>query len=229
MDSFLSHFFFSCFSSSTIVYYNDLDQVLLANSTDNGYTNTGYVSAKLQLMTLQYDLFEFLPFGFCGDWITEQNGNNACPGNGTYYFSVPYELPDDNDFRTWFATGWQGTAYLKIFQTRSEDSPLLAHCRLHFRTYVTDNGDFTLPSAAQATLFLFAILGGMISILVCITCRKKKPLADLKQPIMNDDTSTVNFSAYEEEETTIVSQVEEDLDERVKNLSVKMSYLRGHK
>jgi hypothetical protein len=86
---------------SCIVQYHSLNQY-----SSNGF---GYASANLRLMSVRYDLLELFPIDLCGDWIESYTGNSSeiCPGwDGSYYFSVPYTLPyDENDITTWLATG----------------------------------------------------------------------------------------------------------------------------
>jgi hypothetical protein len=153
-----------------IVHYVDVERSGLANTT-------GYVSADLQLMTLDYQLFEDLPFNFCGDFIKRSMYNfNTCPEDGKYHFEVPYTLPPNEDQTSWFATGWRGTSYLTIGAGPASDnnSTLLAHCKLEFETSVTqsqESGWSTLPSASQTTLVLVGVVAFLVLTVFCLACR----------------------------------------------------------
>lgn len=184
---------------------------------------------------MEYELFEYLPFNFCGDWIVngnaqeEANGGD-CPSDGRYYFAIPYTLPE-NDMSTWFATGWEGVSYLKIFKNQGYQSAMLANCKVHFKTAVTSSGEenwYSLPSAAQTTIVLFAVLGVMFTCVLCMACRPST-----KHP--TDEDYETDFSAMEEdpimatrttdEENGVAA--EDDLDKRVRKLSLNMQYLQA--
>jgi hypothetical protein len=153
------------------VYYQDLELSGLVN-------NTGYASANLNLMTLEYDLFQLMPFHFCDDWVKRSQYNyNTCPEDGKYHFEVPYTLPLDFDAKTWFATGWKGESYLQIHAGRNESSPLLAQCKLTFQTHVTqsnEEGWRTLPTAAQTTLAMVGLVAAMLLCIGCLACGPKR-------------------------------------------------------
>ena len=173
-----------------LVHYVDMEENGLSNTT-------GYASADLQLMTLEYELFQLLPFNFCGDFIKRSAYNfNYCPQNGKYHFEVPYTLPQQHDdYATWFASGWAGTSYLSIHTARDADSPLLAHCKLEFKTFVTqsnESGWQTLPSAAVVTLILAGIVACMFSMLCFMACQPRKKH-------VTDDIYENEFRALEEE------------------------------
>jgi hypothetical protein len=173
------------------VIYNGLEDYSLSNTT-------GFSSAKLQLMTLEYDLFQFLPFNFCGEWIENASYNyQECPEDGVYHFEIPYQLPETEGISAWFASGWEGISYLKIYGSESDQSAMLTHCKLHFKTYVTDTGEenwYTLPSAATATIILFSILGCLFMTVLCLACRPRK-----KHP--TDDDYGTTFKAMEDKVT----------------------------
>jgi hypothetical protein len=154
---------------------------------DAGLHNaTAYATAELNLMTLQYELFNDLSVKFCGDWIyAQQNGN--CPGDGSYHFEVPYTLPRSRDFTTWFATGWKGTAYISITNGRKsstydnstiESAPVqLGYCELHFSTYTTESdalGWSTLPTAMAVSITLVALTAAMACCCCYLMCRKRR-------------------------------------------------------
>lgn len=160
----------------TTVQYHDLYKYI------NESNSTGYVSADLRLLSVEYSLFNFLPFNFCGDWVQGGHYQNApCPYDGTYSFNIPYTLPyDDQDLTTWFATGWQGYSDLIINSNSTEnvDNQLLAKCALHWKTYVTkaneSEGWKTLPSAAQAAIILVAVAVSMCLCCFCLVCCRRR-------------------------------------------------------
>lgn len=149
-------------------------------SSSGAYNNTGYASADLKLVTLEYSLFKHLPFNFCGDWVSStQNYNLECPTNGAYSFQIPYVLPWDNDdFTSWFATGWRGTSDLVIYsEPDSSTGTLLVDCELAWSTYMTESNEegwATLPSAAQAAIALVAVAAFMCLCCTWLTCCRKR-------------------------------------------------------
>lgn len=201
----------------------------------NSNTTMGFASANLQLMTLEYDLFQFLPFNFCGDWVYD--ANYGCPEDGIYHFQIPYELPEADGINAWFATGWQGVSYIKIYRAEEATSALLAHCKLHFNTYVTDSQEssnwYTLPSAAQVTIVLFSILGALFLIVLCCACRT----SGKQEPHPTDPDYTTNYKTMDGDAKTVSSRQDEespenferankisDNFERANKISVRMGY-----
>jgi hypothetical protein len=92
---------------SFIVQYHSLNQY--------SSSGIGYASANLRLMSVRYNILELFPINLCGDWIESYtsnydagNSSDICPGwDGSYFFSVPYTLPYDEDgITTWLATGY---------------------------------------------------------------------------------------------------------------------------
>jgi len=154
--------------------------------------NTGYASANLKLLSVEYSLFKMLPFNFCGNWVQlGMYSSHACPYDGSYYFSVPYVLPwDDGDITTWFATGWQGYTDLVIYDSPyEEEASKLASCTLHWKTYVTrsddDEGWRELPSAVQSTIVLASLLACMCCCCFYLSCcrRRRKHVTDIDYAI----------------------------------------------
>lgn len=154
------------------------------------YTNgTGYASANLRLLSVEYNLFEAFPIDFCGDWVQSYNKTqygNSCPfSDDTYYFNIPYTLPwDDDDITTWFATGWSGVSSLQVRNGNSKSSSLLADCTLHWHTYVTpseEEGWRTMPSAAQTGIVLASLLTAILCCCTYLTCcrRRQKHITDV--------------------------------------------------
>lgn len=194
----------------------------------------GYVSAKLQLMTMEYNLFSFLPFNFCGEWIMNAAYNyQECPSDGVYHFEVPYKLPESQGISTWFASGWEGVSYLKIYKAQKDTSAMLAHCKIHFKTYVTDTGEsnwYTLPSAAQTTIILFGVLGALFLLVLCLACRPRR-----RHP--TDDDYDAHFKEFEDDEEPdkVVAErdvedakptveTENEIEEKARKISLQMNY-----
>lgn len=206
------------------VIYNGLQDYNLQNTS-------AYVSGNLKLMTMEYDLFQFLPFNFCGDWIMNAAYNyQTCPSDGTYHFELPYSLPESEGISAWFATGWEGVSYIKIYKGAKTQSALLAKCKLHFKTYVTDNGAenwYALPSAAQTTVVLFSVLGFLFMIVMCLACRRQERKA--KHPVeddydfkaMNDDTEAGDEESSSPEESI---PEEEARKEKARKMALQMNY-----
>mmetsp|Transcript_11125 Transcript_11125/g.26735 ORF Transcript_11125/g.26735 Transcript_11125/m.26735 type:complete len:272 (-) Transcript_11125:109-924(-) len=162
----------------------------LQYNTLNRYTNgTGYVSANLRLLSVEYNLLEFYPINYCGDWINTNNDTDngmPCPNwNGEHAFVIPYTLPwDDDDITTWFATGWSGVSSLQIRNGNTKGNTLLTDCTLKWHTYVTPSrqeGWKTMPSAAQAGIVLASVLTAFLCCCTYITCcrRRKRHVTDI--------------------------------------------------
>jgi hypothetical protein len=172
-------------------------------------------------MTLEYELFSVLPFNFCGSWVQRSQYNfNTCPEDGKYHFEIPYRLPGDYDLTTWFATGWSGVSNVKIYTDRDEESPLLADCDLHFKTFVTQSrtdGWQTLPSAAQTTFILFAVVGAMLLCVCCLACRPSRKL-------VTDDDYGTQFKAMEDQDVEKRKEAPkpETVQEKNSDLAIKM-------
>ncbi len=218
-----------CFLFSFVVIYKGLDAYNLNNTM-------GYTSAKLQLMTMEYELFKLLPFNFCGEWIMNAAYSyQECPSDGVYHFEVPYKLPESEGISTWFATGWQGVSYLKIYKSQQDASAKLAHCKIHFKTFVTNAGEenwYALPSAAQTTIILFGVLGVLFLIVLCLACRprRKHPTDDdyatsFKQ--MEDDENDKILAERDEESSRPLSETEKDVEEKARRLAVHMDYQKN--
>lgn len=135
-------------------------------------------------MTLDYQLFNDVALDFCGSWVTSQNNANACPADGQYSFSLPYQLPSGSQLTSWFATGWQGKANLVVHTTQSNSSAVLANCDLYFQTYTSAQSSASKwnqrPTAFQVFVVLAAIVAIMVSFMFYRACcrRKRKSLED---------------------------------------------------
>ena len=149
----------------------------------------GYASANLRLLSIEYNLFQFYPFDFCGDWASAYNytyDGQECPdSDGFYSFEIPYTLPwDDDDITTWFATGWQGVSNVEIHSDQSSDSTLIGYCTLHWHTYVTpsqEEGWRTMPSAVTSGIVLGSFFAALFCCCTFATCcrRRKKHATDV--------------------------------------------------
>lgn len=202
---------------------------------DQQLNSTGYASADLRLLSIEYTLFNYLPFNFCGNWVqTSQNNMNACPYDGTYTFSIPYYLPyDDGDITTWFATGWQGYSDLIIYKygKHSESNEILASCTLHWKTYVTaadeEDGWKTLPSAAQSAIIIVSVAAFMCLSCTYLACcrrrlRRNRHVTDADFATGDEVAPTTTFKMFESKESQQDSQQQrkEDIVHRI-NLSLK--------
>jgi len=141
---------------------------------------TGYASANLRLLSVEYNLFEAFPIDFCGNGITSYNNSDTeCPySDGMHYFNLPYTLPfDDDDITMWFATGWSGVSTLQVRNGYTDDSTLLVDCKLHWNTYVTPSqaeGFQTMPSAAQAGIVLASVLSAILCCCCYMVCCRRR-------------------------------------------------------
>ena len=230
-DVYTNNFLFSVFhlflslslSFSLTVQYSGLYTYV------SNQNNTGYASADLNLLSVEYNLFNFLPFNFCGDWVSSGRYNDgACPSDGQYTFSVPYTLPwDDGDITTWFATGWQGNSNLIIYSSPAEDnSTLLASCTLHWKTYVTknetaDEGWKTLPSAAQVAIIMASVLACMCCCCFYLSCcrrrRRKKHVTDIDY----EGTDLGRFKIFDDKKIK-EEQKKKEKDELLYKINVNM-------
>lgn len=208
-----------------------------SSSSWNSWNTTGYASADLKLLSIEYNLFNYLPFNFCGDWVRAgQYNNNPCPYDGTYTFSIPYTLPwDDGDITTWFATGWQGVSDLIIYKEATEEgSPdLLASCQMHWKTYVTQadeaDGWKTLPSAAQTGIILAAIAAFMCCCCMYLSCcrrrKRKRHITDADYaPDLEDttETSKAEFTLFDDSKSRAAKKkaAKDDMIHKI-NLTLK--------
>eukprot|EP00980_Cylindrotheca_fusiformis_P011949 scaffold2830_cov131-Cylindrotheca_fusiformis.AAC.70 len=178
------------------------ETVEISGGTYTDYDSSGYASANLQILSLQYELFQLLPFNFCGDWVQNSNGysNGTCPNDGQYRFDLTYQLPPDDDQTSWFASGWTATSEITIFSSRSDSASILADCKLEFHTSVTHSSQKSawrsLPSAATVTLSLIGVALFMCMIICCLACRKTKKRATARDfnefRKMRDDDGTTS-------------------------------------
>lgn len=168
--------------------------------------NTGYASANLRLLSVEYNLFDLYPVDFCGDWAVPYNSTygHACPDWDSYYaFDIDYKLPwDDDDITTWFATGWQGVSNLAIYSNQTVDSELITYCTMHWHTYVTpseDEGFRTLPSAAVTGLALASFLVALFCCCCYVNCCRRRQKHVTDRDYYDDEVSRKSgYERYEE-------------------------------
>jgi hypothetical protein len=184
--------------------------------------NTGYASANLKLLSMEYTLFRDLKFDFCGGWVTPSEGNgNGCPEDGSYDLSLQYDLPwDDQDITTWLATGWQGQTDLEVYSNATDSDPegvLLAQCKLQWKTYVTqssEEGWQTLPSAAQSSIIVLVIMVAMCLVCTYLTfwCRRRRNrevhITLGKEPKLTTGEATGDFKRLDDVE--VARKIEDD-------------------
>jgi hypothetical protein len=113
------------------VYYNSVEN----SGTQN---NQAYMTANLELLTLDFALFDMLPVPLCHDTMVADSSNeNECPGTGSYDFSVNYTLPGAGSEKTsWLASGWGGKGLIQMF-AEVDDTMKIGECGLDLLTYVT--------------------------------------------------------------------------------------------
>jgi hypothetical protein len=150
------------------------------------------MTSNLELWTLNFNLFDMLPVPLCDETlVASENNGNACPGTGSYDFSVTYELPPAGNPKTsWFATGWSGGGVIQMF-AQTDETMKIGECVLDLQTFVTrKEGSSSLlqfPSAAVASgMFLALFLLFLLVSLYCILCRRGRALAVEK---FSDDDS----------------------------------------
>jgi hypothetical protein len=123
------------------VHYNNVENSGIQD-------NQAYMSASLNLWTLSFTLFDMLPLSLCSDEIVGSDNNQyACPGTGSYDFSVEYALPGAGSEKTsWLASGWNGEGIIQMF-AESDDTMKIGECKLDLQTYVTPKEKYNDTSA----------------------------------------------------------------------------------
>ncbi|GKZ00104.1 hypothetical protein MPSEU_000963800 [Mayamaea pseudoterrestris] len=149
--------------------------------------NIGYLSSDMELVTLQYQFFDKAQIPLCSDGLTATTDDAACPGDGSYQFSVEYNLPSaGNEHQSWLASGWNGNGVIQIF-AEADENMLIGECTFVLDTFVTPATEANFysrtvnPPSAAATVGIvmgaLAVLG--LICLYCYCCRRKsKVLAD---------------------------------------------------
>ena len=150
--------------------------------------NIGYLSSDMELVTLQYQFFDKAQIPLCGDGLTATTDDAACPGDGSYQFSVDYNVPSAGDeHQSWLASGWNGKGVIQIF-AEADETMLIGECSFVLDTYVTPATEANFysrtvnPPSAAATVGI--VLGTLAALgLVCLYCycckrKAKKALVD---------------------------------------------------
>ena len=157
-----------------------------------------FVSAGLQLLSLEYELLEYLQVPICGLYVFEDETNDGeCPDDGKYEFYMPYVLPDEQTKLSWLATGWDGVSEISFYSEANNIDSLIGHCKLHFATSVTPSDNSILaklpiPTAKVTMIVILAFSGLML--LSCIyqlirdLAMRKKKKNDHKGLLEDDST-----------------------------------------
>src|SRR3569832_1513339 len=121
-----------------------------------------------------------MPVPLCSDALVASASNsNQCPGDGSYGFSVSYELPSAGEQSTsWLASGWAGSGIIRMYAA-DDDTMLIGECTFNLKTYVTPaetkSGFFQTPSAAATVgIVLGALAAVALLSLWCYCCAKKR-------------------------------------------------------
>lgn len=145
--------------------------------------NIAYMTAELELWTLTFHLFDMMPIDLCDESMEPSESNtNACPGNGSYDYSVNYTLPSAGGNSSWLASGWNGDGIIQVF-AEADESMLIGECKLDLHTYVTkaesNNTVLEFPSAAVASgLALAALVFVALTMCYCYVCRRSRRVVE---------------------------------------------------
>jgi hypothetical protein len=178
--------FFIFLNAPVTVHYNNVENSGVQNQL-------AYMTSNLELWTLNFNLFDMLPVPLCDETlVASDNNGNACPGTGSYDFSVSYTLPNAGNPKTsWFATGWSGEGVIQMF-AQVDETMKIGECILDLQTFVTrQDGSSSLlvfPSAAVASgIFLALFLLFILVSMYCMLCRRARPIGVKKPTTSNDD------------------------------------------
>jgi hypothetical protein len=187
------------------VFYNGVANTGIQN-------NVGYLSAELQLMTLEYTFFEFLPVPLCfynekayefqqevegedGSRRLSDNDYANCPNDGSYPFLVTYTLPSaGKGSRSWLASGWSGNGYLRLYAAENENM-LIGECQMTVSTYVTkqsssSSGFFDTPSAAMVAGITIGSLAALLLLCCSCYCCCRRQYRESKKVSLSEDHVT---------------------------------------
>lgn len=188
------------------MYYSKVYKTGLEN-------NIGYLSTDVELLTLKYNLHEFMPVPLCSDYlVADSNNQNQCPYDGSYGFSVNYKLPSAGEQSTsWLASGWAGSGIMRIY-AEEDESMLIGECTFSMKTYVTPSqtrGFMQAPSAAATVgIVLGALAAVALVCLYCYCCISKRKVAQESsgddKTVTKDDLSTF-FKRLDDEKSQILS------------------------
>lgn len=167
-----------------------------------------FVSADLQLLSLDYQLLQYLQVPICGIYvIDDQNNDTACPDDGVYEFYLPYVLPAEESNLSWLASGWEGTSDISFYSEANNVESLIGSCQLHFATAVTQNekgilAELPIPTAMVTMLVVVAFAAFML--LSCIY-QMVRDLAVGKKDKKNRKASAEDDSIYPSTDFTRLS------------------------
>jgi hypothetical protein len=177
------------------------------------------MTADLELLTLQYNLFEMLQVPLCSDYLTADADNqNQCPGSGSYDFSITYKLPSAGQESTsWLASGWAGSGIVRIY-AEQDTSMLIGQCTFTMKTYVTPSASSSLPYTPTAAETVGIVLGALavvaLACLWCYCCRRKraqkttmsdtKTITDVKSTVTPEDVASF-FKRMDDEQKSMMS------------------------
>jgi hypothetical protein len=172
--------------------------------------NKAYLSAEVELLTSTHYMLDMIEVPLCGDTMTAgaNNQNGDCPSDGSYGFSVGYDLPlaGTSEYMTWLDSGWNGKGIIQLYAEK-DDNMLIGECVYYVKTYVTPGSGeggvasklpVDIPSISAAAAVGIA-LGSMAAIVLltlycyCCVCRKKKQVAEdglIKSDIHTGKTAT---------------------------------------
>jgi hypothetical protein len=199
----------------SIVYYSGVANTGITDSI-------GYATGDISLMAMDFSLFEMMPIPLCDASLTAGSSNaNQCPGDGSYDYSVVYNLPKSGaDSASWLASGWSGTGYLEIYAAQDQVDMLIGKCTIGLKTSVTHSsatqGLFQTPSAATTTgIVLGALAAAALVCVYCYCCCKKRQKTK-KDLLDKGDDVTSSFRRMDDDipksvasgKTTVVSQID---------------------
>jgi hypothetical protein len=181
-----------------VVYYNGV-----ANS---GVENdVAYLTANLALWTLDFNLFDMMQIPLCSSTlVADANNQNACPGDGTQAFEIPYSLPSAGSNATsWLASGWESSGIIQIF-AQQDETMKIGECVLSLKTYVTRSSSekslISTPSAAASVGIALAVAAVLAMLgLYCYCCMKKRKNKSKIQT--TGDTDESYFKRLEDEKS----------------------------
>jgi hypothetical protein len=154
--------------------------VTFAGLVAEGYDqdDTVFISSSITALGQSQELFTDVGVPLCNqDYLTADADNEYgdCPNNGVYNFTVNYQLPVLDAMTGWFATGWTGTAYLKL----EDNTSLLGECTMSIETFVTsgsNSGFMRTPSAKSAAGISVGVLAALMlgcCYFWCCCCKKR--------------------------------------------------------
>lgn len=190
--------------------------------------NIAYVMAEMDLLGLTYKLEDMRAVSLCNS-VNGQNSNYYdCPGDGTYGFTFDYALPylAGESRMSWFASGFEGTGYIKIY-AEMDEKMMIGDCMFTFDTFVTDSGArVNAPSAATTAGLVMAFIATAIVATILLMCyRKQNKIRRIKadkliEHLTKDDITTI-WKRLDDETRSIQSVYTRDTETIASNPSLK--------